>query len=177
MTTIQALKNLCLAEGITEEEIETLEIPTSIPDYINLLAGFKALKDTIVQSEKGNTTFEFTEYKVSQFQTGVNVADGAITGTLKYMENGLSPAGPLAGAGNFLALKFIDESEADSIKVGLVPSASGMGLVELDSDMNAVFKVTGEIEGVQQVLKVVTEKNGMVKTQVFDLTGLVLETE
>ena len=52
-----------------------------------------------------------------------------------------------------------------------------MGLLPLDEDMNAVFKIAGEIEGVQQVLKVVTEKNGMVKTQVFDLTGLVLETE
>jgi len=91
---------------------------------------------------------------------------------LKFIDGGLSPAGPLAGSGNFLALKFIDNNGgADKIEVGIVPSASGMGLVALDEDMNAVFKVANT----SQVIKVVTTLNGISKTQTFDLTGLTLE--
>lgn len=174
MTTVNALQNLYVALGGTQSDVADL---VTIPDMINAIAGYVGVKDTGVQAEKGSTTFDFTEYKVSQFQTGVNVADGAITGTLKFIQGGLSPAGPLAGDGNFLALKFINNSNADSIKVGLVPSASGMDLVELDSDMNGVFKISGEVGGVAQVFKVVTTVNGVSKTQTFDLSGLVLETE
>lgn len=75
-----------------------------------------------------------------------------------------------------MALKFINE-DADSVKVGLVPSSTGMDLVTLDPDMDCVFKVSGEVGGVQQVLKVVTTKNGIDKTQMFDISGLTLETE
>ena len=139
------------------------------------LAGFTGIKETTVQPEKGTATLFGT--KVSAMQTGVNVADGAITGTLKFIQGGIAP-GVLSGDGNFLALKFVDNNNnSDSIKVGLVPSATGMGLVELDEDMNAVFKIAGEIEGVPQVLKVVTTVNGVSKTQIFDLSGLTLETE
>ena len=76
-----------------------------------------------------------------------------------------------------MALKFINNSNADKIEVGLVPSASGMGLVELDADMDCVFKVTGEIGGVYQILKVVTTVGDVKKTQTFDLTGLTLNQE
>ena len=167
--TVDALKGLYVALGGQAADVAGVDL---IPDAIGAIAGYIGIKDTTVQAEKGSTTFDFTEYKVSQFQTGVSVADGAITGTLKWIEGGLSPAGPLAGDGNFLALKFIDNNDgADKIEIGLVPSASGMGLVALDSDMNAVFKISNT----SQIVKVVTTKNGISKTQVFDLTGLTLE--
>ena len=70
-------------------------------------------------------------------------------------------------------LKFVDPNSADKVEVGLVPSA-GTGFVELDPDMNAVFKVAGEIEGVAQVLKVKTTVGSTVKVQTFDLSGLTL---
>lgn len=171
-TTIEALKNLYVAQGGQLEDVADLN---TTPDLINALAGYVGIKETGVQAEKGTVTLFGT--KVSNMQTNVQVADNAITGTLKFIQGGLAQSGPLAGDGNFLALKFIDNNEADSIKVGLVPSASGMDLVELDSDMNGVFKVSGEVGGVPQVFKVVTEVNGMIKTQVFDLSGLVLEEE
>ena len=167
--TVDALKGLYVALGGSLDDVKGVEL---IPDAIGAIAGYIGVKDTGVQAEKGSTTFDFTEYKVSQFQTGVSVADGAITGTLKFIDGGLSPAGPLAGSGNFLALKFIDNNDgADKIEVGIVPSASGMGLVALDEDMNAVFKVANT----SQVIKVVTTLNGISKTQIFDLTGLTLE--
>ena len=182
MTTVEALKKLYIALGgsltdVCDEvsETETVGNYNLIPEVLTAIAGFVGIKDTGVQAEKGSA--ELFGAKVSTMQSGVTVADGAITGTLKFIAGGLSPAGPLAGDGNFLALKFVDNNEADSIKVGLVPSASGMPLVELDEDMNGVFKITGEVEGVQQVFKVVTTKDGVTKSQIFDLTGLVLETE
>ena len=138
---------------------------------INALAGYKSIEDINVQPEKGNT--EYLGYKASQMQTGLSVADGAITGTLKFIQGGISPSGPLAGDGNFMFLKFVDPNSADKVEVGLVPSA-GTGFVELDPDMNAVFKVAGEIEGVPQVLKVKTTVGTTVKVQTFDLSGLTL---
>ena len=174
MTNVEALKNLYVALGGQYDDIENLN---TNPEVINAIAGFVGLKDTGVQAEKGSATLFGT--KVSAMQSNVVVADGAITGTLKFIQGGLAESGPLAGDGNFLALKFVDNNEADSIKVGLVPSASGMDLVEVigDPDMNGVFKITGLVDGVQQIFKVVTTKDGIVKTQIFDLTGLTLETE
>lgn len=169
MTNVEALINLYVAEGGNKDDVADL---STSADVINHIAGFISIEDVNVQPEKGNT--EYLGVKASQMQTGLAVADGAITGTLKYIENGISPSGPLAGSGNFMFLKFVDPNSADSVEVGLQPSA-GTGFVELDPDMNCVFKVAGEIEGVPQVLKVRTTVGSVVKTQTFDLSGLVLE--
>lgn len=170
MTNVEALKNLYVALGGQRDEISELN---TNPEVINAIAGLVGIKDTGVQPEKSTTDFWGT--KVSAMQTGLSVADGSITGTLKYLSEGQLVTD--WGAGNFMALKFIDNNDADSIKVGLVPSASGMPLQELDEDMNGAFKVTGLVDGVQQVFKVVTTKDGVEKTQVFDLTGLTLNNE
>lgn len=167
-TTIQALKSLYVALGGTASDVSGL---VTTPDMINAIAGYIGVKDTGVQAEKSTATLFDT--KVSNMQTGVNVADGAITGTLKFIQGGIASSGPLAGDGNFIALKFIDNNNADSIKVGLSPSATGMDLVELDEDMNGVFKISNT----SQKFKVVTTVNGVSKTQTFDLSGLTLETE
>lgn len=110
----------------------------------------------------------------------VNNKTKKITGTLKFIEGGLSPSGPLAGDGNFMALKFkADWDKYTSVKVGLVPSASGMELVELidDPDKNGVFKVTGKVDNVQQVLKVVSTDGTSTATDEFDISDLVLEDD
>lgn len=114
--------------------------------------------------------------KPADFQDKVTVADGEITGELTFIEGGLSPSGPLAGDGYFLALKFDNFASGltyADVKVGLVPSASGMGLVTLDSDKNAVFKITNKNN---QKLKVVQADNaGHKNIQYFGLSGLTLE--
>lgn len=166
MTNVEALKNLYVAEGGSLSDVEGIDTSA---DVINALAGYKAIKDVTVQPDKAGTTYPWTDKTPADMQTKLVVADGAITGTLKYIEGGLSPAGPLSGSGNFMALRFVDPNKADKVEVGLVPSA-GTGFVELDEDMNAVCKV----ESTQQVLKVKTTVGTIEKIQSFDLTGLVL---
>ena len=93
---------------------------------------------------------------------------GIIIGTLSYVSTGA-----LArdwGAGYFLVLKFTDLIDADKIKVGLEPSVSS-GLVALDEDMNAVFKITDKNK---QVLVVDTYKNADVIRYTFKLHNLTL---
>lgn len=106
----------------------------------------------------------------------MKVSDKGITGTLKYVEDGLAQSGPLAGSGNFLALKFSSIPEdATSVKVGLTNS-QGTGLVELlgDPDMNAVGKIADK--NLQKFRVEVTRPSGMVAKE-WDLSKLKLETE
>ena len=105
-------------------------------------------------------------------QTGVTVAEGAITGTLHYLSSGQLVSD--WGAGNFLALKFTDiDATATSVKVGLDPSR-GSGLVEIidDPDKNGVFKISDKDE---QKFVVVTSDGIWSLRQEFDLSGLTAE--
>lgn len=172
MTNLEAVKSLYEAEGGNPADVADMTVAS---DVIYALAVKKGLNDITVAAETGTT--EIFGKKVSTLQTGVSVSGGKITGTLKFVSGGFGETGPLAGDGNFLALKFTDSNSADSIKVGLRPSA-GTGLVELvgDPDQNGVFKVAGELDGVQQVFVVRTTKGSLVKEQVFDISELVLQT-
>ena len=100
----------------------------------------------------------------------VVISNGAITGTLKYLSSG-DIAGNW-GAGNFMALKFEPEEGATSVKVGLDPS-QGSGFVELDEDLNGVFKITDK-----DAQKFVVEATDGTHTSRFeyDLSGLTCET-
>ena len=104
-------------------------------------------------------------------ENDVVVANGAITGTLKYLDTGAIP--DYWGAGHFLVLKFTDlpdDPAATSIKVGLDPSVSS-GLVELlgDPDMNGVFKITNK--AVQKFV-VETTIDSVVTRETYDLSEL-----
>jgi len=96
---------------------------------------------------------------------------------LKFIDGGLSPSGPLAGDGHFLALKFTADSWSPytSVKVGLNPS-QGTGLVEIidDPDKNAVFKITdNESQWVE-----ITWTNGTNEGYMtYSLKDLVLESD
>lgn len=86
--------------------------------------------------------------RADQLQSDITVANGVISGTVNFIEGGLAPSGPLAGDGYFMFLKWSSiDASANSIKVGLQPSASGMPLQECydDPDRNGVFKVTPEL--------------------------------
>lgn len=103
-------------------------------------------------------------------QTDLAVADGAITGTLHKLSTGA-----LAhdwGAGHFMALKFTDNDDgAATLSAGMWPSA-GSGLVELDEDMNGVWKVTDK--DAQVFRTVATDGLGNTKVTDYDLSGLTL---
>lgn len=139
------------------------------------------------ETQKVGTTEYFEDYGVTTGERDVaipvgNETDylqnfaGEITGTLKYIENGLAPSGYLSGSGNFIALHL----EADdwniytSVLVGLDPS-QGSGLVEILQDEEKI--VVGKINSNEQVFKVVSTDGEFTKTDVYDLSGLVLETE
>ena len=104
-------------------------------------------------------------------QTGVTVSGDKITGTLHKQTTGQIVTD--WGAGWFIGLKFTPDSDATTTKVGLAPSA-GSGMVALDSDNLAMFKLT-DIQG--QKLKVVSSRTGESKTWFFDLSGLTLSDE
>ena len=135
------------------------------------------LADLTVAADAADKTYPWTDKTPGDFQDDVAVVGGKITGTLAFMEGGLSPSGPLAGDGYFIALKFDNFAQGltyANVKVGLVPSASGMDLVTLDSDKDAVFKITDKNN---QVLKVVqSDSAGHKNVQIFSLKGLTLES-
>lgn len=134
------------------------------------------LTDLTVTGDAPDATYPWTDKTPSDFQSDIAVADGKITGTLSFIEGGLAPSGPLAGDGYFLALKFDNFSSGltyNNVKVGLVPSASGMDLQTLDSDKNAVFKIS-DIKN-QRIKTVQTDAAGHKNVQMFTLDGLTLE--
>jgi hypothetical protein len=118
------------------------------------------------------------DVNVSSLQSGVNVANGAITGTLKYMkaDNGITS---VWGKGNFLCLDFsaADWTAYKSVMVGLDNSVSGK-LVDVlpDPDKNGVFKITNK--ETQRFMIVATSADGrQVHKQYFDLSGLLCEVQ
>lgn len=133
------------------------------------------LTDLTVSSDAADKTYPWTALTPADFQSNVAVADGKITGELKFIEGGLSPAGPLSGDGYFLALKYSNLATGltyANVKVGLEPS-QGTGMVTLDSDLDSVMKITDKNA---QKLKVVQSDNaGHKNIQYFSLKELTLE--
>ena len=79
--------------------------------------------------------------------------------------------------GNYLALHWGEpDSKITSLKVGLVPSAIGMDLVEVinDPDRNGVFRVTDKDN---QVFKIVQSDGTHTHEQSISLRGLTLSPE
>lgn len=125
--------------------------------------------------DAADQTYPWTDKTPSDFQSDIAVTGGEITGALNFIEGGLSPSGPLAGDGYFLALKYSNFASGltyNNVKVGLVPSASGMDLQTLDSDCDSVFKITNK--DVQKVKVVQNDSNGHKNIQFFGLSGLTL---
>lgn len=132
--------------------------------------------DLTVTADATDATYPWTDKHPSDFQTSVAVAGGKVTGTLKFMENGLAPSGPLSGDGYFLALKWSnpDTTKVTSLKVGLEPS-EGTGLIECidDTDRNGVFKIANK--NTQKA--VLLQSDGVhANKQVLDLSGLTLDS-
>ena len=62
----------------------------------------------------------------------------------------------------------------ENVKVGIVPSSTGMPLQTLDSDKNAVFKVTDK--NTQKIKIVQSDAQGHKNVQLLDLKSLTLES-
>ena len=165
-------------------QIETL-IMSGIQFFVEYTAGVvkgsiddSFLTDLTVAPDADDKTYPWTDKTPGDFQDDIAVNGGEITGELKFMEGGLSPSGPLAGDGYFLALKYSNFAQGltyNNVKVGLVPSASGMDLQTLDSDCDSVFKITNK--NTQKVKVVQSDAAGHKNIQLFSLSGLTLTQE
>lgn len=129
----------------------------------------KPLTSPTVEAEESGTDMWGT--LVGSMQDDVVVRSGKISGTLKKLTSGQLVTD--WGEGYFLALKFANnDATVTSIKVGLDPSASQMEPVELDEDMNGVFKITDKDT---QKFKVISTNGTVTKTDIYDLSELELE--
>ena len=73
--------------------------------------------------------------------------------------------------GYYLALKF-DAPEGATVKVEMIGALTNHGLQELDSDMNAVFRITDKLN---QKIRVVAEMDGYETTEkVYRISGLTM---
>ena len=108
---------------------------------------------------------------VSDMQSGVSIANNAVTGTLKYLDEG--DLVTTWGEGNFLAVKFdATWADYDTVRAYILPSAipgSEPGNLVTDPDHNAVLKVT---DAATQVIKVVATKGTNTRTETYKLIGL-----
>ena len=111
-------------------------------------------------------------YTVSDLQTDVKLVGDKFVGVLKYVDSGA-----LAehwGAGHFLAVDYADEdSTGATYKTGFYPS-EGSGFVDLTVPDDGAGKIT---DPKNQRLYVFKTVDGVEHTQIFDLSGLVLEAE
>lgn len=91
-------------------------------------------------------------------QEDIAVANGAITGTLKYVTGytGFSSK-TKEQKGNFIALE-ITNSSADEIYAGITPSVSGKELVKLDPDGIIIIQVN---DHENQEIRVEVVKDGV----------------
>lgn len=111
----------------------------------------------------------------SDIQSNIAINGGEITGELKFIEGGIA-SGVLEGDGYFIGLKFSNFAEGltyENVKVGLVPSSTGMKSVTLDADKNCVFKITDK--NTQRIRVEQSDSAGHKNVQYFGLTGLTLE--
>lgn len=126
--------------------------------------------------ESGNT--ELYGVKASAMQSDVEVNNGRLTGTLKYL-SASNEITQFWGKGNFLPFKVTasDWTKYKSVKVGLVPSA-GTGLVEIKDDdtHNGICKISNK--DIQRFKVVAISADGKKKhTQWFDLSGLTCNAQ
>lgn len=121
-----------------------------------------------VEPEDGET--EVLGVSVSSLQSGVEVHDNFIDGTLKHV-TGFTGFSSNADeqSGNFLALKFAHTTGATTT-VEILGGTSGA--VTLDADMNWVGKIANK----NQRIKVVTTLNGESISKIYNLRSIDLET-
>lgn len=119
-----------------------------------------------------DTSIDLFGKDCDDFQSDIAVADGAVTGNLKYVTGYTAYTGDEQN-GNFLVLKFTN-SAADEIWVGLDPTNHPeRPMVKLDPDGINIFRVSDKDE---QIIKVDVITGGIHDGFTLDLSGLVCAT-
>ena len=108
---------------------------------------------------------------VSDIQSSLSVSGGKITGTLKYYDDPTKALVQDWGEGYFIAVGFSNYSSGltyEDVEVGITPT-EGAGLVHLDSDQDAVFKVT---DPSQRITAIQTDASGHKLQQFWSLADI-----
>lgn len=111
---------------------------------------------------------------IADIQESISVANGAVTGTLKYYSDPTKAIVRDWGPGYFLYVKFSNFSSGinfGDVQVGLKPSM-GSGMQTLDSDADALLKITDK--DTQELKVVQAAADGKQRVQYLDLSGLTL---
>lgn len=112
---------------------------------------------------------------VSDLQSDVTVTTNQVTGTLAYVTDFTGFSGdPELQKGNFLALSFDADPEADKIEVEFVGALTNIGPQELDSDKDICVRITNKDT---QYIVATAYKGGEVTRRTIKLDQLVLEPE
>lgn len=166
MTVVKSLKTFAKVAY----NVEDIDKNDTIDEILDKISGGAIFGSSNVTPASPAASKEYWGTKVSAMQTSVAIANGAITGTLHKLTSGSLV--DVWGEGYFLALKFTkDNAAATSIKVGLRPSVSS-GLVELDADMDGVFKITNKDN---QVFVIQCSNGEVTYSKTYDLSGLTLD--
>lgn len=119
-----------------------------------------------------DTSIDLFGKDCDDLQENIAVANGAVTGNLKYVTGYTAFSGDEQD-GNFLVLKFTN-SAADEIWVGVDPSAHPeRPMVKLDPDGINIFRIADNEE---QVIKVDVVTGGVHDGFTLDLSELVCAT-
>lgn len=107
---------------------------------------------------------------VSELQTGVQIQESAISGTLNHV-TGYTDFSSVVNeqSGNYLALKLANGGENVVTTVEVVGGTKGP--VTLDADRNIVLLIKSNTD---QSIRVIHTLNGTSITKTFTLTGLTL---
>ena len=170
MTVVNSLIKLA---GCYNVQPEAFTQNDTIDESIDKIAGgIKFGSSNVTVTTPTPVTKKYWGTAVQDMQTSITIEGNKITGTLNKLTSGQLVTD--WGEGYFLALKFTKNNEAiTSIKVGLRPSVSS-GLVELDADMDGVFKITDKEN---QKFIVRCSDGTYVYEKIFDLSELTLNDQ
>ena len=158
-------------QPVIAEAFAAIGINGVTPDSTMAFAPDEANGSPITSPTVAAETGALWEVPNASIQSGITVANNYITGTSKWL-SGSNAITNVWGEGNFIALKFSDFAETDTVKVGIVPT-QGAGMQELDEDKNALFKIYDKNT---QVIKVVTSNGKSTKTDLYYLGGLTVQS-
>ena len=125
---------------------------------------------TAVTIQPANGTYWGTN--TTAMQNDIVVDGYNITGTLKYIEGGITPTGTLSGSGYFIALKFSDIPSGATVQTAVSPT-QGSGFVTLDADLDCVYKISNIYQ--QKIIVRVIGANGGITEHIYNLDNITLD--
>ena len=127
---------------------------------------------TIAPESQTTTVFGKSVSAIQSADTAIT--NNVVSGTLPYIAHwtGYSPSDDEMASGNYLALKFTKASNVTKVTVQMIPG--NKPALELDEDMNAVFRIADTSQVIE--VKAYTDTE-LVQETTLALTDLTLEED